>query len=187
MMNITATLKTDLKVGDMVFIREDLERGEIYGDYMYMDDMCKGVQKIKSIHKDCENFKVFSSFDYFYTPEMIDWDKTMHLRYAEELAGVFDDDNDTKDNVNNPSHYKLDGLGIEVNDVIRAVLGSEMYKGWTFGNAIKYILRHQKKNGVEDLKKAIVNIEWLIDEMENDSEEDMESDLFEQRYKVQKL
>ena len=186
-MNITATLKTDLKVGDMVFIREDLERGEIYGDYMYMDDMCKGVQKIKSIHKDCENFKVFSSFDYFYTPEMIDWDKTMHLRYAEELAGVFDDDNDTKDNVNNPSHYKLDGLGIEVNDVIRAVLGSEMYKGWTFGNAIKYILRHQKKNGVEDLKKAIVNIEWLIDEIENDNEQNMEGDFFEQRYKVQKL
>lgn len=182
MMNIT-----DLKVGDKVFIREDLEDGNGYGNYLYVDDMCSGVQQIKSIHSNSKSFKVFSSFDCFYTPEMIDWDKTMHLRYAEELAGVFDDDNDTKDNVNNPSHYKLDGLGIEVNDVIRAVLGSEMYKGWTFGNAIKYILRHQKKNGVEDLKKAIVNIEWLIDEMENDSEEEMESDLFEQRYKVQKL
>lgn len=87
---------TDLKVGDIVFIREDLEDGNGYGNYLYVDGMCSGVQQIKSIHSNSKSFKVFSSFDCFYTPEMIDWGKTMYLRYAEELAGVFDDDNDTK-------------------------------------------------------------------------------------------
>lgn len=185
MMNIK-----DLKVGDIVYIRDDLDFDKKYGCSYFTRHMSHGIQRINSIDTYQKSFDVSSeanSFMFRYTPEMIDWDKTMHLRYVEELAGVFDDNSDIKDNVNNPSHYKFDGLGIEVNDVIRAVLGSEMYKGWTFGNAIKYILRHQKKNGVEDLKKAIVNIEWLIDEIENDSEEDMESDLFEQRYKVQKL
>lgn len=174
----------DLKVGDKVYIRKDLINFEKYVEEFYFGCKSKGIVTVDKLF--LEYFKIKED-SYAYSYAMIDWDKTMHLKYVEELAGTFNEDNDTKDNVNNPSHYKLDGLGIEVNDVIRAVLGSEMYKGWTFGNAIKYILRHQKKNGVEDLKKAIVNIEWLIDEMENDSEEEMESDLFEHRYKVQKL
>lgn len=180
----------DLKVGDIVYIRDDLDFDKKYGGSHFTRHMSYGIQKINSIDTIENDFDIASDTNYFrfrYTPEMIDWGKTMELRCIEELAGALNEDSDTKDNVNNPSHYKLDGLGIEVNDVIRAVLGSEMYKGWTFGNAIKYILRHQKKNGVEDLKKAIVNIEWLIDEIENDSEEDMEGDFFEQRYKVQKL
>lgn len=31
---------------------------------------------------------------------------------------------------------------------------------------IKYVLRFQKKNGVEDLKKARKNLDWLIEDME---------------------
>ena len=34
------------------------------------------------------------------------------------------------------------------------------------GNSLKYILRHQKKNGLEDLKKARKNLDWIIEEME---------------------
>ncbi|CIO44328.1 gp29 [Streptococcus pneumoniae] len=33
---------------------------------------------------------------------------------------------------------------------------------------LKYILRHQKKNGLEDLKKARKNLDWLIEEMEHE-------------------
>lgn len=39
---------------------------------------------------------------------------------------------------------------------------------WCWGNAIKYLLRFQKKNGLEDLKKARKNLDWLIEELEND-------------------
>ena len=37
------------------------------------------------------------------------------------------------------------------------------------GNAIKYLLRYKHKNGVEDLKKAIHYIEYLIQRRENET------------------
>lgn len=38
---------------------------------------------------------------------------------------------------------------------------------FTVGNAMKYILRHKYKNGVEDLKKALHCVEFLIERSEN--------------------
>ena len=52
------------------------------------------------------------------------------------------------DPVNNPKHYQHPS-GIEPIDLI-------VHESFCCGNAIKYILRHQKKGKpVEDLKKAI--------------------------------
>ena len=42
----------------------------------------------------------------------------------------------------------------------------EQLKGFFLGNSLKYLLRHQKKKGLEDLKKARKNLDWLIEEME---------------------
>ena len=68
-----------------------------------------------------------------------------------------------EDNVNQPNHYKLDGLDVEVLDIIKAVLTKEQFEGFLHGNVIKYTLRTNKKNGVEDLKKAYKYLGWLID------------------------
>lgn len=66
------------------------------------------------------------------------------------------------DNVNNPNHYKLDGLnGVEVKDVIKSVLGDDI-TSFYIGNVIKYVLRYKKKNGVEDLRKARLYLDWAI-------------------------
>nr|AHF24039.1 predicted protein [uncultured bacterium Contig643] len=65
------------------------------------------------------------------------------------------------DNVNSPNHYKLDGLDIEVIDVIRSVLSEREFEAYCLGNVIKYVLRAKKKNGKEDLKKARVYINWI--------------------------
>lgn len=35
--------------------------------------------------------------------------------------------------------------------------------GWCEGNAIKYLVRHRKKNGREDLEKALHYIQLLIE------------------------
>ena len=67
------------------------------------------------------------------------------------------------DNVNKPNHYKLDGLDVEVLDIIKAVLTKEQFEGALHFNVIKYILRTNKKNGVEDLEKAHKYLGWLID------------------------
>ena len=62
-------------------------------------------------------------------------------------------------NVNHPNHYQSES-GLEVIDVIKAFT-SELSgeEAFCIGNAIKYICRYSKKNGVEDLEKA----KWYID------------------------
>jgi len=73
-----------------------------------------------------------------------------------------------QDNINSPNHYCLEGLdGLEVIDIIKSILGKEGFKAYCQGNVIKYVLRAKKKNGVEDLKKAIKYLEWEIEEIEN--------------------
>jgi len=61
------------------------------------------------------------------------------------------------DNIN-PQHYKN---GIETIDYIQAVMDKRQFEGYLRGSIIKYISRYDKKNGVEDLKKA----EWYQDRL----------------------
>lgn len=63
-------------------------------------------------------------------------------------------------NVNSPSHYTAGG--IETIDYIKAKMTSDQFAGYCTGNILKYISRYPFKNGVEDLKKAKVYLEWLI-------------------------
>ena len=64
------------------------------------------------------------------------------------------------DNVNSPKHYELNGLNVEVIDVIKATVKD--FDSFCHGNFIKYVLRANKKNGTEDLKKAKKYIEIMI-------------------------
>ena len=64
------------------------------------------------------------------------------------------------DNVNSPKHYKLEGLDVAVIDVIKATVKD--FNSFCHGNIIKYVLRANKKNGVEDFKKAKKYIEMMI-------------------------
>ena len=65
------------------------------------------------------------------------------------------------DVVENPAHYK--GLkGLEAIEVVRNFSSIEQQEGFYLGNTLKYLLRYQNKNGMEDLLKAQKNLEWLI-------------------------
>lgn len=67
------------------------------------------------------------------------------------------------DNVNHPNHYKSKS-GLEVIEVIRAFTEDlEGLEGYYTGNVLKYMCRWKKKNGLEDLKKARVYLDWLIE------------------------
>lgn len=73
------------------------------------------------------------------------------------------------DSVNKPSHYQGE-YGLEAIAVIDNFMGDLAGKAsWAWGNMIKYVLRFQKKNGLEDLKKARKNLDWLIEEMEKNN------------------
>ena len=70
------------------------------------------------------------------------------------------------DNIIRPNHYASD-KGFEVFDVQEAFIHE--LKGMSANywcNIVKYILRFQRKNGVEDLKKAKYYLEKLIEEEE---------------------
>ena len=52
-----------------------------------------------------------------------------------------------KDSIN-PQHYTSHPSGIECIELTK-------YMTFPIGNALKYVWRHDRKNGVEDLKKAV--------------------------------
>lgn len=73
-----------------------------------------------------------------------------------------------KDNINKPTHYHSGNI-----DVIKFSeenFSKEEQKGFHRINAIKYITRYDRKNGVEDLNKAKFYIDKLI-EMEEQPHE----------------
>lgn len=41
--------------------------------------------------------------------------------------------------------------------------------GYREGNVVKYVSRHQKKNGAEDIKKAIHYLEMILEDYEKES------------------
>ena len=75
---------------------------------------------------------------------------------------------------NTPKHYVL-ADGSDSMDALEKILGSEEFKGFLRGNAIKYLIRYKQKGGVEDLKKAEDYINRLIAIVEKTDENDLRS------------
>lgn len=68
------------------------------------------------------------------------------------------------DSVKSPDHYTQGG--IETIDFIKAKLTPEEFEGYCKGNVIKYVSREGDKGGTEDLRKAAVYLDWLIENRE---------------------
>ena len=74
--------------------------------------------------------------------------------------------NDSDKMVSHPSHYQSE-TGLDVIDVIEAfAFDLKGIEAVDTGNAIKYICRWKKKNGLQDLKKAMWYLQPLIDHVE---------------------
>lgn len=117
------------------------------------------------------NYKVYvgclwgngESYRYSFKPSITCPDSNESYR-MERVQFMWDDEKtpDPSNNVNHPSHYNQGGM--EVWDVIKAFTsdlnGAEAFYA---GNVIKYVLRWNHKNGTEDLEKAKVYIDKLIE------------------------
>ena len=68
------------------------------------------------------------------------------------------------DVVNKPAHYQGE---IECIECIKASMSHIEFCGYLKGNIMKYLWRFERKNGIEDLKKANVYLNWLQREYEN--------------------
>ena len=71
----------------------------------------------------------------------------------------------SSDLVHKPSHYNQ--AGIECIEAIRAALGPQGFRDYCQGNAMKYLWRHKYKNGKQDIEKAQVYINWLLEGYED--------------------
>lgn len=68
--------------------------------------------------------------------------------------------------VNHPPHYQSE-TGLEAMDVIEAFTFDLMgYEAVCTGNALKYLCRWKKKDGLKDLKKARWYLNHLIEHVE---------------------
>jgi len=78
---------------------------------------------------------------------------TQHLQPAGEP------EEDVPDTIH-PDHYRA---GMEPIDYIRTFMSRDEFNAFCTGNVIKYVTRHGKKNGLDDLKKAARYIQYMID------------------------
>lgn len=60
-------------------------------------------------------------------------------------------------------HYTNNG--IEPIEIMRKNFSHDEFVGFCKGNVLKYLLRYKDKNGLEDLEKAKIYLNWLIDEL----------------------
>ena len=109
--------------------------------------------------KDCEklrkNHQESRSIDEI-TREEWDW-------MSKTFTGKLYHPQDKHDPVEQPDHYNKGA--IEAIEAIKASMHPQEYKGYLKGNCLKYLWRYEYKNGVEDLRKARVYLDWLIKEV----------------------
>lgn len=89
-----------------------------------------------------------------------------------ERSALYDDYESEDKMVSHPSHYQSKN-GIEVIDVIEAFTEDlEGIEAVCTANAIKYLCRWNKKNGVQDLEKSIWYIQKLINVLKSKNKEE---------------
>ena len=69
------------------------------------------------------------------------------------------------DAVDYPKHYVLFDGEKQVIDLIKDRLTKDEFIGYLKGNMIKYHMRHQDKNGIEDIRKLNKYSAWYIQEV----------------------
>ena len=97
---------------------------------------------------------------------MCDFDEWSDDKLAIAYDHVYKNmDENVPDMVNHPQHYTQGG--IECIDALKAAtVGKRGIEAVCVANVIKYLWRYEKKNGIEDVRKAKFYIERLLKELE---------------------
>lgn len=151
-----------IRAGDFIKVKpyrsvRDPETGAVYGipKNIYFDFEVN-PPRVRSVKWHCGSMTSVS---------IVGYDEKWYQLTPDYIDGVISQ----SDSVNHPSHYNQNGM--EVWDVIKAFTsdlnGAEAFYA---GNIIKYVLRWNKKNGIEDLEKAKVYIDKIIEEEKKNKE-----------------
>ena len=129
---------------------------EEYGEYI----ITIKISTLKNNNNTKDNIEVFNKNIFIEFMEIMDF-------INDEVTVIEDKNNDNiSDVINSPKHYqlKIKGNNIEVIDIIDSIVQNYTPKqAIRVANIIKYILRADKKNGLEDFKKAKKYIEMLLE------------------------
>lgn len=71
---------------------------------------------------------------------------------------------DIKEESIKPNHYKVNEQGFECWDYIDMICPNHEFY---VGNILKYVTRYKEKNGLNDLKKARVYLDRLINKLDD--------------------
>jgi hypothetical protein len=93
------------------------------------------------------------------------------LRAEKPFETCMDSPVETEDVVNHPSHYESGKF--ECIEVMEEALGYDAVRDFCICNAFKYLYRHKRKNGYEDIKKA----QWYINKYVDMTEKAKENGL----------
>lgn len=105
-----------------------------------------------------ESMRKFSKF----IEEKEEWDDRLRNVDKHTLEQELSNKKDKKEErVYSPNHYQI-LPNLEVIEVIANILGDEGFRAYCKGNIMKYVLRADKKNGLEDWKKAQMYLNWLV-------------------------
>lgn len=85
----------------------------------------------------------------------------------DEALGRPDTWTEEEDDATSPSHYDIFGGEYQVLHLMADRLG-DGFAPYLEGNVMKYLLRWRHKNGVEDLKKALRYLSWLVEYLDED-------------------
>ena len=88
-------------------------------------------------------------------------DDLVEMRYSELFPSGDVVNHPTQEEINHPDRYA--GGKFECIDVMLDVFGADAVKHFCILNAFKYIWRAEKKNGVEDIKKAVWYLNKFIE------------------------
>lgn len=123
-----------------------------------------------ALNKAAKKYKKSVLKEYYNVDDMKDW-WNLDLTEMDKL----EDDSKIK-----PQHYKSN------NDVIQFCLDNKL--SFCEANVVKYVVRWKKKNGIEDLKKAIEYINRLIKYeqrklLKEITEHDEKDDIYDEQYR----
>ena len=148
-------------VTDVVYLINDLD----IGDGVFLKSGTKGV--------------ILKVFETSLLVKFEEEQKPVSVRNDEVM--VFPDDDfsqymnppqeEVSDQVNHPSHYETGKF--ECIEVMEEALGYDAVRDFCICNAFKYIYRHKRKNGCEDIKKA----QWYINKYVDMTEKAKENGL----------
>lgn len=126
----------------------DYDNGPILNDYLIDDD--NFVPCVIDLLKE-----IIEEIDFRTPTTARDWKKKEIIDKLKEAKEIGKEN----DIVNHPGHYETGKF--ECIEVMQEALGVDAVKDFCICNAFKYLYRHKRKNGLEDIKKA----KWYIDKL----------------------